>query len=148
MQRDVGGLDGNPLVGVDPDDDDPSPEYTTGPGTYLEIDPSTGSYIFGTRYKENGGTPTPSCEGSIKRINGVNLPWCKFNLKDARDYYLINKKCDNINLINFSSGKSFAISELASIVNQIFNKKININYQIKKKLAVIKIKEILFRIKN
>jgi nucleoside-diphosphate-sugar epimerase len=47
--------------------------------------------------------------------------------------YLINKKCDKINLINFSSGKSFAISELASIVEASINKKININFKVNKK---------------
>lgn len=43
-------------------------------------------------YKENGGPPTPSCEGSLKRTKGVNLPWCKFDLKKAREFYQINKK--------------------------------------------------------
>ena len=43
-------------------------------------------------YKENGGYPTPSDNGSLKRIKGVDLPWCKFDLKYAREYYKNNKK--------------------------------------------------------
>ena len=43
-------------------------------------------------YKENGGMPTPMCEGSFKRSKGVNLSWCKFDLKYAREYYKTHKQ--------------------------------------------------------
>ena len=43
-------------------------------------------------YKENGGYPTPSDNGSLKRIKGVDLPWCKFDLKYAREYYKTHKQ--------------------------------------------------------
>lgn len=63
-------------------------------------------------YKENGGTPTPSCDGSLKRIYGVNASWCKFNLKNAREYYKLNHMFPPANHITHCPFSKLPIEEI------------------------------------
>lgn len=63
-------------------------------------------------YKENGGTLTPSCDGSLKRKDGMNLSWCKFDLKNAREYYRLYKKFMPANPITHCPFSGIKINEI------------------------------------